>query len=62
MITKTDEMVEQTAKLLIALYNTTNPAATWPSQIPNAEAIVSAIVAIANAPEVAEQANLPPQF
>ena len=58
---KTDEMVEETAKLLIALYNTTNPNATWPSQIPQAEIIVSAIVALANAPQTAEQADLAPQ-
>jgi hypothetical protein len=58
---KTDEMVEETAKLLIALYNTTSPNATWPSQIPQANIIVSAIVALANSPQAAEQADLPPQ-
>jgi hypothetical protein len=58
---KTDEMVETTAKLLIALYNTTNPNATWPSQIQNADMVVSAIVAIANSPRMVEQADLPPQ-
>jgi len=58
---KTDEMVETTAKLLIALYNTTNPNATWPSQIQNADTIVTAIAAIANSPRTVEQADLPPQ-
>ena len=58
---KTDEMVEVTAKLLIALYNTTNPNATWPSQIQNADTIVSAIIAVSNSPQTAEQADLPPQ-
>lgn len=58
---KTDEMVEMTAKILVTLYGATNPNATWPSQIPNAETIVDAVVAIANAPQTAEQADIPPQ-
>lgn len=59
---KTDEMVEATAKLLTALYGSTIPNATWPSQIPQAETIVTAITALANSPQTAEQADLPPQI
>lgn len=58
---KTDEMVEITAKILTALYAQTNPNATWPSQIPNADTIVDAIVAVSNSPRAAEQADHPPQ-
>lgn len=58
---KTDAMVEMTAKLLVSMYSSGNPSATWPSQIPNAETIVDAIVALANAPQIAEQADLPAQ-
>ncbi len=58
---KTDEMVEVTARIFTAIYNTTNPSATWPSQIQNADTIVTAIVAVANSPQIAEQADLPQQ-
>lgn len=57
----TDEMVEITAKILVTMYGANHPNSTWPSQIANATTIVDAIVAIANAPQIAEQADLPPQ-
>lgn len=59
---RTDEMIEITAKILVTIYGASHPNSTWPSQIPNAETIVDAIVAIANAPQIAEQADLPPQY
>lgn len=58
---KSDEMVEITAKILCVMYSATNPNATWPSQIANATTIVDAIVAVANAPQIAEQADMPSQ-
>lgn len=57
----TDEMVEITAKILVTMYGASHPNSTWPSQIANATTIVDAIVALANAPQIAEQADLPPQ-
>lgn len=50
-VVKTDQMVETTAKILVQMFGKDHPNQTWPTFIPEADIIVSAIVDEANAPQ-----------